>query len=66
MNCPSCSGPQEVLRTDALEDGTVRRRRVCLHCGKRWSTIEANEHVYKRALDLAKMFRELQHRVGED
>jgi transcriptional repressor NrdR len=50
MYCPTCGCPEhEVLETrdtrGKLEDGTstmgkIRRRRRCVHCGRRFTTFE--------------------------
>lgn len=41
MKCPICGGDTKVInsRLDATEN-EVRRRRVCLSCGQRITTIE--------------------------
>ncbi|MBL0058753.1 MAG: transcriptional repressor NrdR [Elusimicrobia bacterium] len=45
MRCPSCDHPEDrVLDSRPLESASViRRRRVCLHCGKRFTTYERVE-----------------------
>lgn len=47
MKCPYCGSNQtEVVETrDNLELGTIRRRRSCLNCGKRFTTYERVENV---------------------
>ena len=42
MQCtiPKCQGNTKVLETRASDDGTKRRRRVCLKCDHRFSTKE--------------------------
>lgn len=42
MNCPYCSGPNiKVIDSREAKDGsTIKRRRECLDCQKRFSTIE--------------------------
>lgn len=46
MHCPSCGGDTKVLDT-RLNDSTnsVKRRRECLNCGKRFTTYERVEDV---------------------
>ena len=39
MNCPQCFGASEVRYTAKIEAG-VRRRRVCLDCQRKFSTLE--------------------------
>ncbi len=45
MRCPSCDHPEDrVIDSRPLESAAVvRRRRVCLHCGKRFTTYERVE-----------------------
>jgi transcriptional repressor NrdR len=45
LKCPFCGiDDDKVIDSRPAEDGnTVRRRRECLHCGRRWSTREAEE-----------------------
>lgn len=47
MKCPYCGSPDsEVVETRASEDvDTIRRRRECLKCGKRFTTYERIENV---------------------
>lgn len=46
MHCPYCgSKKSEVVETRDSEDAdTIRRRRACLHCEKRFTTYERIEH----------------------
>jgi len=41
MDCPACNHPDHIV-TDSREknDGTIRRRRKCLGCNHRWTTLE--------------------------
>jgi transcriptional repressor NrdR len=44
MHCPSCSGETQVLETRSADDGaSVRRRRRCKDCGRRFTTFERRE-----------------------
>jgi len=40
VTCLRCNGPSDTISTRCGKDGVVRRRRRCLHCGARWSTVE--------------------------
>lgn len=41
MKCPFCGTAEtSVLESRSLEDGSIRRRRECNKCGKRFTTIE--------------------------
>ena len=42
MKCPFCGTAEtSVLESRTVEDGSIRRRRECGKCGKRFTTIEA-------------------------
>ena len=45
MRCPACDHPEDrVIDSRPLESASVvRRRRLCLHCGKRFTTYERVE-----------------------
>ncbi len=45
MRCPTCDHPEDrVIDSRPLESASViRRRRLCLHCGKRYTTYERVE-----------------------
>ncbi len=47
MKCPFCNYPEsKVLDTRTLNDGTsIKRRRECLECQKRFTTFEVLENV---------------------
>ncbi|MST31401.1 transcriptional repressor NrdR [Acidimicrobiaceae bacterium USS-CC1] len=47
MRCPQCSAMDDkVVDSRAAEDGgAIRRRRECLHCGRRFTTYERLEEV---------------------
>ncbi len=48
MKCPYCGSKEsEVVETRDSEDiGTIRRRRACLKCEKRFTTYERVENIY--------------------
>ena len=58
MNCDSCGGVSAVL-----ERRGVRRRRCCLACGRRWTTLEVRVSVLPPVLSpaLAKLSKLAQH-----
>ena len=43
MHCPFCQNPDtKVIDTRISDDGnSIRRRRECTHCGKRFTTVES-------------------------
>ena len=46
MKCPVCQGDSKVLDTRSNEEGTsIRRRRECMLCGKRFTTYEKIETI---------------------
>ena len=46
MKCPVCQGDSKVLDTRSNEEGTsIRRRRECMLCGKRFTTYEKIEDM---------------------
>ncbi len=46
MKCPVCQGDSKVLDTRSNEEGTsIRRRRECMICGKRFTTYEKIEDM---------------------
>ena len=47
MNCPQCAEiADKVIETRESKDGLyIRRRRECLHCGKRFTTYEKIEDI---------------------
>lgn len=52
--CPECEGDSIVIDTEKTFDRTLRRRRKCLVCGFRWSTVETrvlSVHDLRQALE---------------
>lgn len=47
MNCPLCRG-QTIVVDSRLRDDCITRRRECLVCEYRFSTIEVEREHYKR------------------
>ena len=46
MKCPTCGYPDsKVIDSRPTEEGSIRRRRECLNCGKRFTTYEKIESV---------------------
>lgn len=47
MKCPSCGYPEsKVVDSRPIEDGaSIRRRRECISCGKRFTTFEVIDHI---------------------
>lgn len=47
MTCPKCNGKTKTIDSRADED-SVSRRRECLSCGYRFSTVEIDADLYER------------------
>ena len=45
MECPKCCGGTTVLET--RQSNGVKRRRKCLECGHRFSTVEVEAYLHK-------------------
>ena len=45
MECPKCYGNTTVLET--RQGNGVKRRRECLECGYRFSTVEVESNLHK-------------------
>lgn len=47
MKCPSCGYPEsKVVDSRPIEEGSsIRRRRECMSCGKRFTTFEVIDHI---------------------
>lgn len=40
MNCPNCNSDKSAVKNSRADDHMIRRRRVCVVCGRRWTTLE--------------------------
>lgn len=47
MTCPKCNEKTRVIDSTTGEDSTIRRRE-CVECGFRFSTIEIDKDLYER------------------
>ena len=47
MLCPKCNSSQVVVVDSRISDKTTRRRRECLDCKVRFSTLEIPVYEYK-------------------
>ena len=54
--CPKCNSPKvAVINTRyAIKDNNIRRRRSCLNCNYRWSTLEIDLDTYNNITKLLK------------
>ena len=48
MTCPECNGHTEVVDSRITPKGYIRRRRKCLYCGCRFSSLEITYDEYKQ------------------
>lgn len=46
-----CGGEGRNVESRSKEGGEVRRRKECIACGERWSTVEIRADVHKGMLD---------------
>lgn len=56
MNCPQCGGASQVVNSRHT-DQSVRRRRECTGCSKRWTTYEVDEASFIRLGDMESAIR---------
>jgi transcriptional regulator NrdR family protein len=49
MTCPECNGKTKVVDSRTDEDSTLRRRE-CIDCGYRFSTVEVDKDMYERMM----------------
>lgn len=53
--CPYCGGEVGVIDTRVPKtSNTIRRRRICFKCGKRFSTFEVDSDTYNTLLKILK------------
>lgn len=45
MKCPYCGAESKVIESRPTEDNSIRRRRECMGCGKRFNTFERIEET---------------------
>lgn len=53
MTCPVCGGQLIVIDSRPTED-SIHRRRKCVECGYRFSTIEVDADLYASEMDAVK------------
>lgn len=49
MVCPKCGGGSTVCKNSRYKEGTVYRRRACLDCDGRFTTIEVSFEAFSSA-----------------
>ena len=50
--CPNCFRESMVISSQIKEDGSIKRRRRCPECEKRWNTYEISEEAYQKYLHI--------------
>lgn len=50
MNCEKCGDPDTIVTDSRKVAGTVRRRRECVVCGHRYTTVELSQQVVAEKL----------------
>ena len=53
MTCPNCGDKTIVINSRPHEDNTYRRRE-CVSCGQRFSTVEIDVDMYKKLVVIKK------------
>ena len=48
MKCPVCGADTEIVNTRSVDVDCIRRRRECVECKYRFSTLEYEEETIKR------------------
>ncbi len=51
MKCPKCGGKTRVYRTETY-DQTIKRTRLCIHCGHRMETWESVDRADETPMPL--------------
>lgn len=65
MICPKCQDDMtEVIDSRVMPYG-VRRRRECLVCDHRWTTVEIDVDQYKTLQRIARSMREITQELGK-
>lgn len=60
MHCALCGAVSGVTDSRQDDSGGVRRRRRCVECGHRWTTLELPEEVVQVVNDIARIFTRAQ------
>jgi transcriptional regulator NrdR family protein len=58
MNCPLCKADSRVLRTTGPE-----RRRECVRCGHRWTSVEITKDEHERDKKVIETMKAVAHDV---
>ena len=59
MNCPKCEFYESEVIDSRKSPFQVRRRRVCVKCGFKWTTYEVDAEIYRDAMMKKKVERQL-------
>lgn len=59
MNCPKCGNSLASCIDARQKNDTIYRRRKCVECGYRYSTIEITIDENKRLIEVEKSLKEL-------
>ena len=58
MKCPDCSSTVSSVLETRRYDHSNRRRRECLECGYRWTTMEIHSDEFIRLLKVEQKFQD--------
>ena len=63
MKCEKCGGISRVDLCRKKDNGSIYRRRKCMECGNRWTTIELPVEYMKGIIsDLARIAQDMRKR----
>lgn len=60
MNCPECGALSKVFDSRLNKNGSIRRRRLCSKCGRRWTTLEYDAEIVKAVNRIARLFQRVE------
>lgn len=65
MDCPKCGSGNGYVMDSRRAGGTVKRRRRCLDCGHRYSTMEVDAEKLRELERTVAVLRLLQEKIEE-
>lgn len=65
MVCPKCGGGSTVCKNSRYKEGTVYRRRTCLDCGWKFSTVEVSLEAFSSMKAQLDKLQKIQNIIDE-
>ncbi len=59
MNCPKCKSNQVYVVDSRPDKDYFKRRRECMFCGERFSTVEIKAEDYRRLINIEETLQRL-------